>query len=148
MWSGPSVCEAGVRPFTGPVLIPIADNEAGKVYIMLEDRLSALFKKEEEYSILGRMKGAELVGKKYQALFPYFKHLNSSEPDQGAFRVLRYVGCLGGVQGPQVRGAFRVLRYVDVSGAFRVLRYVDVSGGVQGPQVRRCLRGRSGSSGT
>ena len=33
-------------------------------------------------------------------------------------------------------------------GAFRVLRYVDVSGGVQGPQVRRCVRGRSGFSGT
>jgi len=56
---------------------------------MLEDRLSALFKKEEEYTVLDRMKGAELVGKKYQAIFPYFKHLSSPEPNQGAFRVLR-----------------------------------------------------------
>ncbi len=67
----------------------VSDNDSGKVYIMLEDRLGALFKKEEEYTILDQMKGAGLVGKKYQPLFPYFQQLKSTQPNQGAFRVLR-----------------------------------------------------------
>ncbi len=54
------------------------------------DRLgAALFKKEEEYTILDQMKGAGLVGKKYQPLFPYFQQLKSTQLNQGAFRVLR-----------------------------------------------------------
>ena len=56
---------------------------------MLEDRLEALFKKEEEYTILEKMKGSTLVGRKYRPLFPYFEHLKSDQPDQGAFRVVR-----------------------------------------------------------
>lgn len=55
---------------------------------MLEDRLDALFKKPEEYTVLGKMTGASLEGKKYKPLFPYFEHMKSTEPDQGAFRVL------------------------------------------------------------
>ena len=68
-----------------------SDNSTGNVYIMLEDRLEALFKKPEEYTILegGRFKGSTLVGKKYEPLFPYFAHLKSTEPDSGAFRVVR-----------------------------------------------------------
>ena len=68
-----------------------SDNSTGNVYIMLEDRLEALFKKPEEYTILegGRFKGSTLVGKKYEPLFPYFAHLKSTEPDIGAFRVVR-----------------------------------------------------------
>ena len=67
------------------------DNSTGNVYIMLEDRLEALFKTPEEYTILegGRFKGSTLVGKKYEPLFPYFAHLKSTEPDNGAFRVVR-----------------------------------------------------------
>ena len=30
------------------------DNDTAKVYIMMEDRLSALFQKEEEYTILDK----------------------------------------------------------------------------------------------
>ena len=55
---------------------------------MLEDRLDALFKKPEEYTLLGKMTGASLEGKKYKPLFSYFEHMKSTEPDQGAFRVL------------------------------------------------------------
>ena len=67
------------------------DNNTGNVYIMLEDRLEALFKKPEEYTIMegGRFKGSTLVGKKYEPLFPYFAHLKSTETDSGAFRVVR-----------------------------------------------------------
>ena len=56
---------------------------------MLRDRLGALFKTEEEYTILEEMKGESLVGKKYKPLFDYFADMKSSEPDTGAFRVIR-----------------------------------------------------------
>lgn len=67
-----------------------ADNTTDGVYIMLEDRLEALFRKTEEYSILDKMKGSTLVGKKYKPLFPYFQHFRSDQPNQGAFRIVRY----------------------------------------------------------
>ena len=62
---------------------------------MLEDRLEALFKKPEEYTILegSPFKGSTLVGKKYQPLFPYFAHLKLAEPDKGTFRIVRYSVC-------------------------------------------------------
>lgn len=66
-----------------------SDNTHDKTYIMLKDRLSALFKEENEYTILEEMKGESLVGKKYQPLFDYFAHLKSEEPGKGAFRVIR-----------------------------------------------------------
>ena len=65
------------------------DNAHDQVYIMLRDRLGALFKTEEEYTILEEMKGESLVGKKYKPLFDYFADMKSSEPDAGAFRVIR-----------------------------------------------------------
>jgi isoleucyl-tRNA synthetase len=43
-----------------------------KVYIMMEARLSALFKSGEEYEIVERFKGEVLKGKTYLPLFPYF----------------------------------------------------------------------------
>lgn len=68
------------------------DTTTGHVYIMLEARLEALFKKEEEYAILEKMKGSTLVGRKYRPLFPYFQHLKSEHPGQGAFRIVRLGG--------------------------------------------------------
>ena len=59
------------------------------MYIILKDRLSALFREENEYTILEEMKGESLVGKKYEPLFEYFVHMKSSEPGKGAFRVIR-----------------------------------------------------------
>lgn len=65
------------------------ENVSGRVYILLEARLSALFKTEDEYSVLEKMSGASLVGKKYLPLFNYFIGLKSTEPKQGAFRIVR-----------------------------------------------------------
>ena len=59
------------------------------MYIMLEDRLGALFKTAEEYHVLEKIQGASLVGKKYQSLFDYFVHFKSSEEGKGAFRIVR-----------------------------------------------------------
>lgn len=66
------------------------DNTTESVYIMLEDRLEALFKKPEEYTIIERVTGRSLEGKKYKPLLPYYEHMKSTKPDEGAFRVLWY----------------------------------------------------------
>ena len=52
---------------------------------MMEARLKELYKKEEEYTVLAKMKGSELKGKKYKPLFPYFEHMKKT----GAFQVDR-----------------------------------------------------------
>jgi len=66
----------------------VKDNKTEKVYIMMEARLTQLFKKEEEYTVLEKMKGADLKGLTYTPLFSYFKHLKGSSPGVGAFRVV------------------------------------------------------------
>ena len=73
--------------------MPFSDNSTGNVYIILEDRLEVLFKKQEKYILVEgrRLLGSALVGKKYQPLFPYFAHLKFTEPGTGAFRIVRYV---------------------------------------------------------
>merc|ERR1711962_1421045 len=55
--------------------VKVKDNSNEKVYIMMEARLSALFKSEEEYTILDRFKGQTLKGKRYTPLFPYFEEV-------------------------------------------------------------------------
>ena len=66
----------------------VKDNKTEKVYIMMEARLVELFKKPEEYTVLEKMKGSSLAGLTYTPLFPYFQHMKSSGPGQGAFRVV------------------------------------------------------------
>jgi isoleucyl-tRNA synthetase len=60
----------------------IADKASGERYLLAEARLSAYFKKEDEYTILEKVKGSALKGWTYQPLFDYFK----DQP--GAFRFL------------------------------------------------------------
>ncbi len=43
------------------------------VYVLAEARLSAYFKNEEDYQVLGRCMGADLVGLHYSQLFPWVK---------------------------------------------------------------------------
>merc|ERR1719228_2545084 len=50
----------------------------------MESRLCELWKKEEDRTIVDRMKGSQLKGLSYKPLFPYFAHLKA----EGAFRVL------------------------------------------------------------
>ncbi|KAK4015854.1 hypothetical protein OUZ56_030826 [Daphnia magna] len=66
--------------------VRVKEKATEKVYIMMEARLSALFKSEEEYEILDRFKGETLKGKTYLPLFPYYANLKTS--GSGAFRVL------------------------------------------------------------
>ena len=56
--------------------------------ILLEARLSELFKNEADYKVLSKFKGATLKGKKYEPLFDFFKaDFGSSDPSKGAWRV-------------------------------------------------------------
>lgn len=56
----------------------------GKLFILTEARLSALYKQESDYEILERFPGASLKGKKYKPLFDYFIKCK----ENGAFTVL------------------------------------------------------------
>jgi isoleucyl-tRNA synthetase len=51
-------------------------------YILAEARLTAYYKKPEDYQIVARYTGSELAGRSYAPLFPYFSHLK----EKGAFR--------------------------------------------------------------
>ncbi|CAG5132735.1 unnamed protein product, partial [Candidula unifasciata] len=82
-WTLPSNLACCVHPDL--TYIKVKDNTTSKVYIMMEERLSALFKSEEEYTILEKFPGKTLEGKHYIPLFDYFKQLGQQ---MGAFRVL------------------------------------------------------------
>ena len=54
--------------------IKFLDKETGNQYIMVEELLSTLYKdsKKAKFTILERMKGSDLKGKRYEPLFDYF----------------------------------------------------------------------------
>ena len=62
---------------------------------MAKERVSTLFRKEEDFEIAAELKGADLKGWTYEPLFPYFKEFAA----EGAFRVLNddYVSTGDGV---------------------------------------------------
>jgi isoleucyl-tRNA synthetase len=60
----------------------VRDAQSQEVYLLAQERLTALYKKPEQYQVLERMKGSTLVGLGYEPLFPYF----ADQP--GAFRIL------------------------------------------------------------
>ncbi|MDD5569502.1 MAG: isoleucine--tRNA ligase, partial [Candidatus Pacebacteria bacterium] len=60
----------------------LAENNNEK-YIIAKDRLSVL---DEEHSVIKEFKGKELIGVKYEPLFPYLKNLNL-EKIENAFQV-------------------------------------------------------------
>ncbi|XP_033647297.1 isoleucine--tRNA ligase, cytoplasmic-like [Asterias rubens] len=81
-WTLPSnlaVCLNGDMDY-----VKIVHKKDDKVYIMMEARLPALFKGEDEYEILDKFKGSVLKGKGYKPIFNYFIELKKT----GAFRVL------------------------------------------------------------
>lgn len=80
-WTLPSNLALVVNPKLD--YVKAKDNTTGRTYIIMEARLSALFKKESEYTVLDRFKGSTLKGKRYTPLFNYFAHLKSN----GAFQI-------------------------------------------------------------
>uniref|UniRef100_A0A8D1N1X7 Isoleucine--tRNA ligase, cytoplasmic n=2 Tax=Sus scrofa TaxID=9823 RepID=A0A8D1N1X7_PIG len=81
-----------VMPFSTACNTPLSNFEShqnykvvrGTLHILMEARLSALYKLESDYEILERFPGACLKGKKYKPLFDYFVKCK----ENGAFTVL------------------------------------------------------------
>ncbi|CAG2209390.1 IARS [Mytilus edulis] len=82
-WTLPSNLSLCVNPDAD--YVQVKDKATGKMYIMMEARLEALFKAPEEYTIMERMKGKALEGLKYEPIFPYFKYMGDK---MNAFRIL------------------------------------------------------------
>lgn len=90
-WTLPSNLALCVHPEL--IYVRARDPATGRVYIVMESRLSELpgalpAKKKGKpaspgFDILERFPGAQLGGRRYEPLFPYFAHL----ADRGAFRV-------------------------------------------------------------
>ena len=79
----------------GPDIDYVKVADGNECYILAESRLGAYYKKPEECTILWKKKGSELIGTRYEPLFPYFAQLkeatdgsDGNPPSIGAFRVL------------------------------------------------------------
>ncbi|XP_075040062.1 isoleucine--tRNA ligase, cytoplasmic [Mixophyes fleayi] len=81
-WTLPSNLALCVNPEL--IYIKLRDKSNGNLYILMEARLSTLYKSENEYDILERFPGINLKGKKYKPLFDYF----AKAAEKGAFTVL------------------------------------------------------------
>lgn len=75
MCAGASIDYVVVRDLT---------DEAKPCYVMAKARLSAIFKKPEQYEIVRELKGTDLKGWSYEPIFPYF----ADKKAEGAFKVL------------------------------------------------------------
>nr|KAF6484904.1 hypothetical protein HJG63_006536 [Rousettus aegyptiacus] len=81
-WTLPSNLALCVNP--DMQYVKIKDIIRGKLFILMEARLPAIYKLESDYEILERFPGACLKGKKYRPLFDYFVKYK----ENGAFTVL------------------------------------------------------------
>ncbi|XP_071611493.1 isoleucine--tRNA ligase, cytoplasmic [Heliangelus exortis] len=81
-WTLPSNLALCVNPELQ--YVKLRDNATGKIYILMESRLIALYKSDSEYEILDRFPGIVLKGKKYKPIFEYFIQCK----DRGAFTVV------------------------------------------------------------
>jgi len=79
-WTLPSNLTLAVNPKFA--YLYIKDKSDGTVYVILQDLVSRYFKNSEEYEIIKKISGKDLIGKKYIPLFPYF------EDAKNAFRVI------------------------------------------------------------
>lgn len=66
--------------------VKIYDENKDCYYILLESLIKALYKKPsaEKYKVVEKIKGSDLIGLKYQPLFPYFAEAHK----ENAFRVI------------------------------------------------------------
>lgn len=81
-WTLPSNLALCVNPELQ--YVKLRDKATGKIYILMESRLVALYKSDSEYQILDRFPGIALKGKKYKPLFEYFIQCK----EKGAFTVV------------------------------------------------------------
>lgn len=71
-WTLPSHLGLAVHPDFE--YLKIKDEKSGKTYVILESLLSTLYKdlKKAKYSVLGKVRGKEMLGWRYKPLFDYF----------------------------------------------------------------------------
>lgn len=64
--------------------VKIYDEKKDEYYILLESLIKTLYKKpaSEKFKVVEKIKGSDMVGWKYEPLYPYFKHFET------AFRVI------------------------------------------------------------
>jgi isoleucyl-tRNA synthetase len=77
-WTLPSNMALTLGPDIDYVLV----QDGPERYILAEARLSAYYKNPGDYTVIWKKKGAELIGIRYEPLFPYFK----DAAEQNAFR--------------------------------------------------------------
>ena len=83
-WTLPSNTALCVGPRIEYVAVQCKNsyNDEPLTIVLAEARLSAYFKSADEYTIVGRYSGHDLVGMEYEQLFPWVN------PGKGAFRVI------------------------------------------------------------
>lgn len=81
-WTLPSNVALCVNP--KEIYVKVKDDTRNATFILMEARLSELYKKPESYQIIDKFDGKSLEGKKYIPLFNYYEDLKS----RGAFKVL------------------------------------------------------------
>lgn len=81
-WTLPSNLTLCVNPKLN--YVKVKDVATGNVYVLMEARLEALYKKDDQYTVMEIFKGEKLKGKRYKPLFPYFTYMS----EKGAFQVL------------------------------------------------------------
>ncbi|MDR2734900.1 MAG: isoleucine--tRNA ligase [Spirochaetota bacterium] len=79
-WTLPSNMGLAVGEVITYALVEDADGR----FILARDRLAAYYKSETQYKVVREFQGAELVGREYVPLFPYF----ADKKSEGAFRVI------------------------------------------------------------
>jgi len=82
-WTLPSNLAVVVNP--NLTYVKLQELASGKIFIMMEARISAMYKDPAEYTILDKFLGKTLEGKTYTPLFPFFENLKGT---CGAFRIL------------------------------------------------------------
>lgn len=66
----------------GPDIDYVKVKDGDEYYILARERLSAYYRSEDEYEVVGEYKGKDLVGIGYEPIFPYFANLK----EKGAFK--------------------------------------------------------------
>lgn len=80
-WTLPSNMALAAGPEIDYVKVKHTD---GNEYYLAEALLSKVFKHEEDYQVLNKLKGTELAGIEYEPLFPFF----ADKRAEGAFRLV------------------------------------------------------------
>lgn len=81
-WTLPSNLALCVNP--DMMYVRVRERASGRQFILMEARLSAMYKSAEEYSVEDTFKGSSLRGRRYIPLFRYYERMSRL----GAFQVL------------------------------------------------------------